>query len=93
MSRLSVFDLVDAVPGFAEQPSVINGCPDLFVEVFGEASQHTRAAVAMGSQVEIGMGREPDVLLSWRLAAPSDHLDPAFQKPQYLLSLFNFLAA
>jgi enamine deaminase RidA (YjgF/YER057c/UK114 family) len=37
------------VPGFAEQPSVINGCSDLFVEVFGEAGQHTRAAVGMGS--------------------------------------------
>ena len=93
MSRLSVFGLVNAVPGFAEQPSVINGCPDLFVEVFGEAGQHTRAAVGIGSLGEIGVGREPDVLPSWRLAAPSDHFDPAFQQPQYLLSLFNFLAA
>jgi enamine deaminase RidA (YjgF/YER057c/UK114 family) len=46
---LSVFGMVNAVPGFAEQPQVINGCSDLFVEVFGEAGQHTRAAVGMGS--------------------------------------------
>jgi enamine deaminase RidA (YjgF/YER057c/UK114 family) len=46
---LSVFGMVNAVPGFREQPSVINGCSDLFVEVFGEAGRHTRAAVGMGS--------------------------------------------
>lgn len=46
---LSVFGMVNAVPGFREQPGVINGCSDLFVEVFGEAGRHTRAAVGMGS--------------------------------------------
>jgi enamine deaminase RidA (YjgF/YER057c/UK114 family) len=46
---LSVFGMVNAVPGFREQPSVINGCSDLFVEVFGDAGRHTRAAVGMGT--------------------------------------------
>ena len=46
---LTVFGMVNAVPGFGEQPSVINGCSDLFIEVFGEAGRHTRAAVGMGS--------------------------------------------
>jgi enamine deaminase RidA (YjgF/YER057c/UK114 family) len=46
---LSVFGMVNAVPGFAEQPRVINGCSDLFVEVFGDAGRHTRAAVGMRS--------------------------------------------
>jgi enamine deaminase RidA (YjgF/YER057c/UK114 family) len=46
---LSVFGMVNAVPGFGEHPSVINGCSDLFLEVFGEAGRHTRAAVGMGS--------------------------------------------
>jgi enamine deaminase RidA (YjgF/YER057c/UK114 family) len=46
---LSVFGMVNAVPGFGQQPQVINGCSDLFVEVFGEAGRHTRAAVGMGS--------------------------------------------
>ena len=46
---LSVFGMVNAVEGFGQQPQVINGCSDLFVEVFGEAGRHTRAAVGMGS--------------------------------------------
>jgi enamine deaminase RidA (YjgF/YER057c/UK114 family) len=46
---LTVFGMVNAVPGYKEQPSVINGCSDLFVEIFGEAGRHTRAAVGMGS--------------------------------------------
>jgi enamine deaminase RidA (YjgF/YER057c/UK114 family) len=54
---LSVFGMVNAVPGFKEQPSVINGCSDLFVEVFGEAGRHTRAAVGMGS-LPIGISVE-----------------------------------
>src|SRR4051812_23363233 len=46
---LSVFGMVNAVSGFRDQPSVINGCSDLFLEVFGEPGRHTRAAVGMGS--------------------------------------------
>jgi|SRR4051812_42925335 enamine deaminase RidA (YjgF/YER057c/UK114 family) len=46
---LSVFGMVNAIEGFGDQPRVINGCSDLFVEVFGAAGQHTRAAVGMGS--------------------------------------------
>jgi enamine deaminase RidA (YjgF/YER057c/UK114 family) len=46
---LSVFGMVNAVEGFGDQPKVINGCSDLFVEVFGEAGRHTRAAVGMGT--------------------------------------------
>lgn len=40
---------VNAVPGFAEQPQVVNGASDLMVEVFGEAGRHARAAVGVGS--------------------------------------------
>ncbi|HEX4945914.1 MAG TPA: RidA family protein, partial [Blastocatellia bacterium] len=32
-----------------EHPFVINGCSDLFVEVFGEQGRHARSAVGMGS--------------------------------------------
>jgi enamine deaminase RidA (YjgF/YER057c/UK114 family) len=38
---------VNAVSGFADSPAVINGASDLFVEVFGEAGRHARAAVAV----------------------------------------------
>lgn len=45
-----VFGMVNAAPGFGNQPEVINGASDLFVEVFGEArGKHARAAVGMAS--------------------------------------------
>ena len=40
---------VNAVPGFADHPAVVNGASDLFVEVFGEAGRHARFAVGAGS--------------------------------------------
>ncbi|HWM43019.1 MAG TPA: RidA family protein [Burkholderiales bacterium] len=46
---VKVLGMVNAVPGFGEQPKVINGCSDLFVEVFGERGKHARSAVGMGS--------------------------------------------
>lgn len=42
-----VFGMVNCAPGFNQTPSVIDGCSDLLVEVFGEAGRHTRAAVGM----------------------------------------------
>jgi enamine deaminase RidA (YjgF/YER057c/UK114 family) len=45
---LKVLGMVNAVPGFTQQPKVINGCTDLFVEVFGEAGRPARSAVGMG---------------------------------------------
>lgn len=46
---LKVLGMVYAIPDFAEQPAVINGCTDLFVEVFGDAGRPARSAVGMGS--------------------------------------------
>ena len=46
---VKVLGMVNAVPGFTDQPKVINGCSDLFVEVFGERGRHARSAVGMGS--------------------------------------------
>jgi enamine deaminase RidA (YjgF/YER057c/UK114 family) len=46
---VKVFGMVNAVPEFGEHPKVINGCSDLFVEVFGERGRHARSAVGMGS--------------------------------------------
>ena len=45
--KVTVF--VNAVPGFAQHPEVANGASDLFVEVFGDAGKHARAAVGAGS--------------------------------------------
>ena len=33
------------LPHAAPSPKVINGCSDLFVEVFGDAGRHARSAV------------------------------------------------
>jgi len=41
--------MVRAVPEFGDQPEVINGCTDLFVEVFGDPGRPARSAVGMGS--------------------------------------------
>jgi enamine deaminase RidA (YjgF/YER057c/UK114 family) len=41
--------MVNATPEFTDHPDVINGCSDLFAEVFGEAGRHARSAVGMSS--------------------------------------------
>lgn len=46
---LKVLGMVRATPEFGEQPEVINGCTDLFVEVLGDAGRPARSAVGMGS--------------------------------------------
>jgi enamine deaminase RidA (YjgF/YER057c/UK114 family) len=46
---VKLLGMVNAVPEFTEHPRVINGCSDLFVEVFGDAGKHARSAVGMGS--------------------------------------------
>ncbi|MCC6313423.1 MAG: RidA family protein [Thermomicrobiales bacterium] len=46
---VKVLGMVNSSPEFDRQPEVINGCSDLFVEVFGEAGRHTRSAVGMGA--------------------------------------------
>ena len=46
---VKVLGMVNAVPEFGQQPKVINGCSDLFVDVFGEKGRHARSAVGMGS--------------------------------------------
>ncbi|QIG48079.1 RidA family protein [Nordella sp. HKS 07] len=43
-----VFGMVNSAPGFASQPSVINGFSDLILDVFGpEIGAHARSAVGM----------------------------------------------
>ena len=45
-----VFGMVHSAPGFDRQPSVINGCSDLIIEVFGpDVGSHTRSAVGMAA--------------------------------------------
>ena len=49
---VNVLGMVNAAPGFMDHPKVINGCSELFIDVFGEAGRHARAAVGMGTLPE-----------------------------------------
>jgi len=44
---VKVFGMVNVAPGFNQMPSVIDGCSDLLVEIFGDAGRHTRSAVGL----------------------------------------------
>ena len=46
---VKVLGMVNATPEFSEHPKVINGCSDLFVEVFGDRGMHGRSAIGVGS--------------------------------------------
>lgn len=46
---VKVRGMVNATPEFTLHPKVINGCSDLFAEVFGDRGLHARSAVGMGS--------------------------------------------
>src|SRR5439155_667190 len=46
---VKLLGMVNGTPEFSDQPKVINGCSDLFVEVFGDKGKHARSAVGMGS--------------------------------------------
>ena len=46
---LTVNGYVNAVPGFADSPAIINGASDLLVQIFGEAGRHVRAAVGVSA--------------------------------------------
>jgi len=43
---------VNATEDFRDHPKVINGCSDLFVEVFGETGRHARSAVGVSGLPE-----------------------------------------
>jgi enamine deaminase RidA (YjgF/YER057c/UK114 family) len=59
---VKVLGMVNAMPEFADHPKVINGCSDLFVEVFGDAGKHARSAVGMGS-LPMGIPVEIEVIV------------------------------
>lgn len=47
---IKIFGMVNATPDFAAHPAVINGCSELFAEVFGpEVGVGTRSAMGAGS--------------------------------------------
>jgi enamine deaminase RidA (YjgF/YER057c/UK114 family) len=47
---IKMLGMVNSTPEFGEQPKVINGCSELFAQVFGEdAGVGARSAVGMGA--------------------------------------------
>lgn len=46
---VKLLGMVNATPDFEDHPRVINGCSDLFVEVFGQSGYGTRSAVGFVS--------------------------------------------
>ena len=60
---VKVLGMVNAAPDFTDHPRVVNGCSDLFVEVFGEAGRHARSAVGMSS-LPAGIPVEIEVIVA-----------------------------
>jgi enamine deaminase RidA (YjgF/YER057c/UK114 family) len=44
---VKVLGMVNCAPGFNRTPPVIDGCSELFIEVFGDAGRGARSAVGM----------------------------------------------
>ncbi|MFN6120176.1 MAG: RidA family protein [Actinomycetes bacterium] len=44
---VKLLGMVNAAPGFHRMPTVVDGCSELFVEVFGEAGRAARSAVGV----------------------------------------------
>jgi enamine deaminase RidA (YjgF/YER057c/UK114 family) len=44
---VKLLGMVNAVPEYTDHSKVVNGCSDLFVEVFGE--KHARSSIGVGS--------------------------------------------
>ncbi|MFG1379367.1 RidA family protein [Xanthobacter autotrophicus] len=40
---------VNSTPDFVDQPKVVNGCSDFFVEVLGDKGRHARSAVGVAA--------------------------------------------
>jgi enamine deaminase RidA (YjgF/YER057c/UK114 family) len=57
--------MVNCAPGFTATPPVIDGCSDLFVEVFGDAGRGARSAVGM-AELPFGIAVEIEAVVQIR---------------------------
>ena len=48
MQVVKVLGMVNCTEDFTDQPAVINGYSEFFVELWGENGRHARSAVGMG---------------------------------------------
>lgn len=56
---------VNSTADFTDQPKVVNGASDLFVEIFGDAGRHARSAVSAAS-LPLGVAVEIDAVFELR---------------------------
>jgi enamine deaminase RidA (YjgF/YER057c/UK114 family) len=58
---VKVFGMVNCAPGFDQIPTVVDGCSDLLVEVFGDRGRHARSAVGM-AELPFGIAVEIELI-------------------------------
>jgi len=62
---VKLLGMVNSAPGFTQQSDVINGCSELFVEVFGaEIGRHARSAVGMNG-LPVGLAVEIEAIVQF----------------------------
>ncbi len=59
---VKLLGLVNSTENFTEQPQVINGASELFVEVFGEGGRHARSAIGV-AQLPLSSAVEIELIL------------------------------
>ena len=59
---VKLLGMVNVAPGFDDTPAVIDGCSQLFLDVFGEAGRSARSAVGM-AELPFGMCVEVEAIV------------------------------
>lgn len=59
---IKIVGFVNCTDTFTQQPAVINGASDLFVEVFGEKGYHSRSAVGTNA-LPLGIATEVECIV------------------------------
>ena len=59
---VKIVGFVNCTENFTDQPKIVNGASDLFVEIFGDKGKHARAAVGM-QQLPGGIPVEIEVIV------------------------------
>ena len=62
---VKLLGMVNAAPGFEDHSAVIDGCSELFLEVFGERGRHARSAIGTSS-LPAGIPVEIEVVVAVR---------------------------
>jgi enamine deaminase RidA (YjgF/YER057c/UK114 family) len=58
---VKIVGFVNSTPDFADQPKVVNGASDFFVEVLGDKGRHARSAVSAGA-LPLGVAVEVEAI-------------------------------